>query len=312
MKVFIGHTDTLLNFKNDNYDFKLSNKNTHIDLPRLKKGNVRLQVYAVFVEPELKPYLALEKTLGYIDTYYSLIDENEELNKVLQYEDIIYSLENDKIASILALEGAGAVYNVSTLRILYRLGVRIISLTWNQRNQLADGIEEEITSTGLTTLGRLIIEEMDRLGIIIDVSHLSTKSFWDVMQTTNKPVIATHSNAKSICTHPRNLNNKQIKAIADSGGLIGINFAPLFLTKNKKTEIKDVIKHIDYIKGLVGVEHITLGTDYDGISTAPEGLEDVSKLPLLEDALYKYGYTEEQIKKIFYENYLNFFRNYWG
>ena len=149
--------------------------------------------------------------------------------------------------------------------------MRAITLTWSNRNDIADGINEEVTGGGLTVFGRSVVAEMNRLGMLVDVSHISTKSFWDVMQVTTKPIIATHSNAKTLCSHPRNLNDEQIKAIADNDGMIGITFAGQFLEEDYNNAcIESIYRHIDYMLNLVGNDdHIGFGSDFDGISHPP-------------------------------------------
>lgn len=153
---------------------------------------------------------------------------------------------------------------------------------------------------------------MERLGILLDISHLSFTSFNDVLKYSNRPLIAPHSNAWGVCQHSRNLKGYQLLEIAARNGLVGINFLPSFLNNFGKAEIIDVIKHIDYIRGLIGINHIVLGTDYDGINNVPTGLEDIAKLNNLKEKLYKQGYSKKDINKIFWENWLNFISNYWG
>ncbi len=312
MQSFLGHTDTLLNFfKSNQYSFQKENKSFQIDLPRLKKGMVSIQVFAIYVEEENKPDLALKRTIQIIDRFYQLLEQTEQLELIREYADVERVLSQGKIGAILSIEGAEAVFDLSALRILHRLGVRMIQLTWNQRNQLADGIGELAANGGVTLLGREVIKEMNKLDIIIDVSHLAPTSFWDVIKFSEKPAIASHSNCYTICPHPRNLTDQQIIALAEKGGHVGINFAPFLLNKNGKTEINDVINHIDYIRGLVGKRHISLGTDYDGISSTPSGLEDVGKLPNLNRALTQKGYSHQDIEDVFINNWLNFLKKWW-
>ena len=153
---------------------------------------------------------------------------------------------------------------------------------------------------------------MNQLGIIVDVSHLCSASFWDVIEICNKPIVASHSNAKAICNHPRNLTDKQIKAIAHKNGLIGINFYPHFLNNSKNANVNDIIKHIDYIKQLVGINYIGLGTDYDGITNTPRDFDNISKIPLLQKHLLKHGYNVNQINKILQKNWLRVYHDILG
>ncbi|MGB4373636.1 MAG: dipeptidase, partial [Halanaerobiales bacterium] len=251
-------------------------------------------------------------TLELIDRFHNLIESSQELQLIKDLEDIESLLENDKIGALLAIEGGEGIFSESALRILYRLDVRMIALTWNQRNQLADGIGELETNGGLTTLGKKILSAMEELGIILDVSHLAPAGFWDIVKIAKKPFLASHSNVLNVCNNKRNLDDEQLKAIAENKGLIGLNFAPAFLVKDKKADISDVIRHIDYIRDLVGIENIVLGTDYDGIDNTPKGLEDLGKLDNLKEELLRRNYSLQEIEQIFILNWLNFFRRIWG
>ncbi|MFP4016352.1 MAG: dipeptidase [Halanaerobiales bacterium] len=313
MNTIVSHLDTLSNFfnKEDRFMFSKNNEKYHVDLVKMKESNIKIAVFAIFVEPDYKPTRALHRTLEIIDKFYSLIANCDELEIIKSYQDIELVMNSEKIGILLSIEGADGIPDLSVLRILYRLGVRMISLTWNQRNHLADGVGDRETNGGLSLIGKKMIAEMEDLGIVVDVSHISEAGFWDIMKYTHKPVIASHSNAMSICQHVRNLTDEQIVALDKRKGVIGINFAPFFVSRKKKVDINDVIKHINYIKDLVGIESIILGTDYDGIQHTPEGLEDISCLKNLELKLYEKGYSKEEVEKIFYKNALNFFKNFW-
>lgn len=309
----IGHLDTLLNFdKNNSYDFERDNKEFHVDIVKLKKADVKIAVFAVFVEPEYKPNNALERTIQLIDRFHNLIEKHKELELIEGWNDVNRVMESNKIGVILAIEGAEGIFDNSALRIFYHLGVRMISLTWNQRNHLADGIGEYEANGGITLKGKEILKEIERLKIIIDVSHIAPAGFWDIVNITKAPFVASHSNAYSLCKNKRNLDDKQIKAIAARNGVIGINFAPDFLNVKRKVEISDVIKHIDYIRDITEINYVVLGTDYDGISKTPQGLEDLSKIKNLAEELLNNNYRKKDIEKIFYENWLNFFKSIWA
>ena len=226
--------------------------------------------------------------------------------EVLKNTDVDEVLKH-QASTLLAIEEGGAIDgSLEALRMLYELGVRAITLTWSNRNDIADGINEEVTGGGLTVFGRSVVAEMNRLGMLVDVSHISTKSFWDVMQVTTKPIIATHSNAKTLCSHPRNLNDEQIKAIADNDGMIGITFAGQFLEEDYNNAcIESVYRHIDYMLNLVGNDdHIGFGSDFDGISHPPYNIKGVQDYVPLVEYLSKKNYSEETIKKITHQNVL--------
>ncbi len=184
-----------------------------------------------------------------------------------------------------------------------------MTLTWNQRNAIADGIDYPDSKRGLTSFGKKVVNEMNHLGMIIDVSHLSEYSFWGVIRATCQPVIASHSNCYQLCPHPRNLKDNQIKAIAENGGLICVNYVPDFLIKEKgKATIDDVIAHIDYLVNLVGVEFVGLGSDFDGCRILPEGLEGVDKVFRIGEKLAQNGYSQNDINKIMGKNFLHLFK----
>jgi len=313
MNSVIGHCDTLMNFdKTGKYDFYKLNNDFHVDLPRLQAGKVKIATFAVFVEPEYKPRLALERTLVLIERFLTVVEGNREILHIKDNSDIKRVFKENKMGLILSLEGAEAVVDISFVNLFHRLGVRMVSLTWNQRNQLADGVGELEANGGLTKFGKKVLAEMNKLKMIIDVSHLCPGSLQDVLKYSKSPVVASHSNSRAICDHPRNLTDTEIKALARKGGLIGLNFAPPFLKKEGEVAINDLLKHIDYIRNLVGLEYIALGTDFDGISATPVGLEDVSKLVKLEKALLAQGYSENDVEMIFMKNWLRVFKDVWG
>ena len=174
-----------------------------------------------------------------------------------------------------------------------------MTLTWNHTNEIASGIgathEDDL---GLTRFGREVVSEMNELGIIIDISHISYKSFWDVCEISSAPIVASHSNAKSICNNRRNLDDDHIKAIANSGGIIGINFYPPFLTEDEEASIEDILKHIDFIAGLVGIDYIGFGSDFDGIEITPRDVHGPEGFEKIIERLLRLNYSEDHVKKI--------------
>ncbi|MFO7814998.1 MAG: dipeptidase [Halanaerobiales bacterium] len=299
----VFHIDTLMNkYRDDNYDFNKSNDKFHVDLTKIKNSNVQIIFFAIFSKENFLPGGdGLKETIQMIDDFHQLLKYTEELELARNYEDIKKIQAKGKVAALLAIEGAKSVFNISALRNFHRLGVNLITLTWNHKNHIGSGISE-LTNNGLTKTGKKYIKEMNRLNILIDVSHLNPAGFWDVSEISTYPLLATHSNVKSIFDHPRNLSDKQIKAIADSNGIIGINFCPPFLTNKNKATIKDVFEHIDYIKKLVGIKYVGFGTDYDGISKTPEGLEHIGKLNNLQGLMKDKGYSKREIEAVSYKN----------
>lgn len=303
------HCDTLTELYNKNAS--LYENGQHFDIKRQVALGGGLQFCAIYVPTEVFRYQGgLRYTLCLLDKY------NQEIKKlhengidVLQVhtaEDAGNVLKH-KAATLLAIEEGGAIDgSLEALRCLYELGVRAMTLTWSNRNDIADGINEEATGSGLTLFGKQVVAEMNRLGMLVDVSHISTAGFWSVIETSTKPIIATHSNAKSLCSHPRNLNDEQIKALAQNGGLAGITFAGQFLEEDWHNAcIESVYKHIDYMLNLIGNDdHIGFGSDFDGISHPPYNIQGVQDYKPLIEYLSKY-YSDETINKITHQNVIN-------
>lgn len=313
--VFDGHCDTILEVINHKRSLGGRTLVGHLDIPRMKEGGVDVQFFAVFIEDIYKPDRSLKRTLQLIDCFYKEIEKNQDdISLATNYNQIEEVNRAGKIAAILSIEGGEALEgDLGVLRVLYKLGVRLLTLTWNQRNQIADGIGESRTGSGLTEFGLKVIDEMNRLGMLIDVSHLSETGFWDVIKRSKAPIVASHSNCYALCPHLRNLKDEQIKALADKGGVIGITFVPNFLTQEKrKTTVEDVVKHIDYLVEKVGIDYIGLGSDFDGTGGLPLGLEGVDKVPNITKGLLDRGYKEKDIKKILGENFLRVFKEVVG
>jgi membrane dipeptidase len=303
------HCDTLTELYNKNAS--LYENEQHFDIKRQIALGGGLQFCAIYVPTEVFRYQGgLRYTLCLLDKYNQEIKKLHEngidVLQVRTAEDAGNVLKH-KAATLLAIEEGGAIDgSLEALRCLYELGVRAMTLTWSNRNDIADGINEEATSSGLTLFGKQVVAEMNRLGMLVDVSHISTAGFWSVIETSTKPIIATHSNAKSLCSHPRNLNDEQIKALAQNGGLAGITFAGQFLEEDWRNAcIESVYKHIDYMLNLIGNDdHIGFGSDFDGISHPPYNIQGVQDYKPLIEYLSKY-YSDETINKITHQNVIN-------
>ena len=200
---------------------------------------------------------------------------------------------------------------IETLATFHRLGVRMVGLVHSLRNPLADGVADRRTGGGLSELGVQAVEELDKLGMIIDISHLNDEGFWDVLELTKSPIIASHSNSRVVCNHPRNMTDEMITALAENGGVMGMNFAPSFVHPKDAT-LEGIVDHIDHIVDLVGSDHVGLGSDYDGIPSTPKGLEDVTNMPDITRELVKREYTREDIEKILGGNHLRLFKQVIG
>lgn len=303
------HCDTLTELYNKNAS--LYENEQHFDIKRQIALGGGLQFCAIYVSTEVFRYQGgLRYTLCLLDKYNQEIKKLHEngidVLQVRTAEDAGNVLKH-KAATLLAIEEGGAIDgSLEALRCLYELGVRAMTLTWSNRNDIADGINEEATGSGLTLFGKQVVAEMNRLGMLVDVSHISTAGFWSVIETSTKPIIATHSNAKSLCSHPRNLNDEQIKALAQNGGLAGITFAGQFLEEDWRNAcIESVYKHIDYMLNLIGNDdHIGFGSDFDGISHPPYNIQGVQDYKPLIEYLSKY-YSDETINKITHQNVIN-------
>ncbi|MGF7398425.1 dipeptidase [Thermoanaerobacterium thermosaccharolyticum] len=297
------HCDTLYLIEKDGRDIAKKNDKGHIDLVRLEEGMVHLQVFATFVEPEYMRKDAAAKTLKMIDKLYQLMEKTDKIKLILSGKDVEEAKNENKLGALLSIEGGEALEgDLALLRMFYKLGVRAMTLTWSLRNDLGDGILGS-SDYGLTSFGKDVIKEMNRLGMIVDVSHLNERGFWDAINICDKLLIASHSDCKALCRHPRNLSDEQIKAIADKGGVIGINFCPNFLRDDDNASIEDVLDHIEHIVNLVGINHVGFGSDFDGIEKTPLGLDDVASFPKILDGLKKGGFSDDEINSISHDNF---------
>lgn len=299
---FDAHCDTITTAIRNKATF-LEN-DLHIDLKRLSKFNSAVQIFAIWLEKSLLNQ-AFKNTNKAIDFFEKQIEENSDIiKKVYTYSDII---KDKRISAILSIEGGESLEgNINNVEYFYKRGVRVITLTWNYKNELGFGAMTA-SKEGLTDFGMSVVTRMNELKMVVDVSHLNEAGFWDVFNNSNKAFIASHSNAYNVCKHCRNLSDMQIKAIAKKGGMIGINLYPFFINESGICSTDDVLKHIDYISSLIGFEYIGLGCDFDGISDTPSDLNDIDSINILRDkmvGLYGYNNTE----KIFYSNFMRFVR----
>jgi membrane dipeptidase len=312
------HCDTLMHLlpqeRGQSQTRKLGEKSEqgHLDLPRMIEGGITCQTFAIFTGRRAVVPEASLIALQMVDKFYTEIETNDNLIKAISHEEILQAKKDRKVCALLSLEGAEPLMgDIALLRVYYRLGVRMISFTWNWRTPFADGLRASRADSKLTSLGVQALEEINRLGMIFDVSHLADSVFWDVADVINHPFIASHSNARAICDHKRNLTDDMIHSLSDHGGVIGINYAPAFIHKNKAT-IEKMVDHIDYIVNLVGSDYVGLGSDYDGIKNPPTGIEDVSKTPNITRLLVKRGYSDEDILKILGGNHMRVFKKVIG
>ena len=281
----------------------------HVDVPRLLEGGVTCQVFAVSGERSRTPSHSLRTALEMIDRFFRECDANREaMVPVTTHGEIVQAKRAGKAAAMLSIEGADVLEgSVDVLRVFHRLGVRMVGLVHSIRNELADGVADRRTGGGLSELGAQAVGELNRLGMFVDVSHLNDEGFWDVLELSRDPVIASHSNARAVCDHPRNMTDDMIRALAEKGGVMGMNFAPGFVHPSRAT-LGGVVDHIDHVVELVGPGHVGLGSDFDGIPSTPVGLEDVTRIPAITEELVRRGYGEDDVRKILGGNHLRLIR----
>lgn len=250
-----------------------------LDAKRFLANGGGLQFIAMYVPTEeFRWGGGTRYTLKLVDKYIQetrkLAERGVDIHKILTADDVEHAKEH-AFNTLLAIEEGGALDgSLEVLRVYYELGVRCMTLTWSNRNDIADGVNEEESKSGLTRFGRQVVAEMNRLGMAVDVSHISTYGFWDVLEQSAKPILATHSCAYSLCAHPRNLRDNQLRALAETQGFVGINFAGQFLEPDYHDAcIDSVYRHLAYMMDLMGSDdYVGFGSDFDGISHPPYSL----------------------------------------
>lgn len=300
MKIVDLHCDTISSIQKNGQS--LYDNDCHFDIKRAQKAGIGLQFFAMFTMPQ--GMNELRQILKQIEKYHTELYQCQEyLHPVYTYEDIITADSIGKVAGILHLEGAEALGSDSEiLSLLYRMGLRSLGLTWNNRNLLADGVGEEPNAGGISSKGKEIIYLMEKMGILLDLSHISVKSYYDALNIYNKPVLVTHANARALCNHRRNLDDSQLKALAENGGVIGINQIPEFIKEDGKPQLNDLLDHIVYISELIGIEHVALGSDFDGDDVLlMAGVEEYIRWPQL---LADRGFTHAETNMILTKNAL--------
>ncbi|WP_289138655.1 dipeptidase [uncultured Brevibacillus sp.] len=301
-------------------------------LPDFLAGGVQTIVAAVYIDSKFLPEMGLRKALQQISALHAEAEEAPDKIMVCKsVEDIETAKKTGKVGFVLSLEGADPLYNdLSLLRIFYELGVRFMGLVWSRRNFVGDGSHfspvREGKKGGITEFGVHLIEAAEAMGMIIDVSHLNDEGFWDVMEIAKKPIIASHSNCRSIASSMRNLTDEQIKAIASTNGVIGINGVNIFVAdSDDKSDLENLLNHVDHIAALVGVEHIGIGLDmiepfmkYDSpialMETSRKDFDVVKghiQVPEIVKALAKRGYTDEAIELIMGKNFIRVYKEVW-
>lgn len=346
------HCDTIGRILDDGKDLGRHLKDGHMDLHRMRKGGVDAQFFACWVDPKIPPTQYARRVLSMMDAFREWSRRYpDQIALASSASDIRACVRNGKIAAILCVEGGHAIEDdLSVLRTFHRLGARYMTLTWMNNNNWADGSGDRPRHHGLTRFGRQVVREMNRLGMMVDISHVSEETFWDVLDTTRTPVLASHSSCKALCNHHRNMTDAQLRAVGKNRGVVCINFYSGFLSEDfhqaqkhgdremereiralkarhskdaetLKKKINDckawykkrlapppkldlLIDHIDHAARIAGVDHVGLGSDFDGISSLPEDLPDCAHMPLITDRLIRRGYSGQDIQKILGGNVL--------
>src|SRR4029077_14473878 len=359
-----AHAAAPQRFLEENFDIGSTDPHDvgHISLDKARRGNLGAEFFSIWVEPETNQGHFAQHTFDLIDSVYEQAARHpERMMMAFSVADIERAHQQHKLAALMGIEGGHSMENdIRLLRDYYRLGVRYMTLSWSNTNEWADSsgdINDPKVQhhNGLTDFGKQVVSEMNRLGMLVDISHVADKTYWDTIATTRAPVMASHSSARALTNHPRNMTDDMLRAVAKNGGVVQTNFYSAFIDENyrkageaqkKEAEaavdarvaelkaagkpvtyldkdqverewaakiprppLKSLIDHIDHIAKVAGVDHVGLGSDFDGVSGAlPEGIDSVADLPKITQALLERGYSASDIKKILGGNVLRVFR----
>ena len=352
LPIIIGHQDTLLQLhlpeRGGGRSFFARSEMGHLDLPRAREGGIGGSFFAIFVPsppdeedansnrmtviqtekgyeipyaPAIDPVYAQRVAILMMANLFRLEAESEGQVKVVRtVSELATCLDQGVHAAIMHFEGAEPIDpELDALEVFYQAGLRSLGLVWSRPNVFANGVQFAFprspdTGPGLTEEGRELVRACNRLGIMLDLSHLNEKGFWDVASLSEAPLVATHSNAHAISPSTRNLTDKQLDAIKESGGLVGLNFAVYDMREDgnrvEDTPFEVILRQIDYLVGRVGIDGLVLGTDFDG-THIPQVIGDAAGLPKLIDAMRIHGYDDAALRKIAYENWLHVLSKTW-
>jgi membrane dipeptidase len=358
------HADTPQRFVDEGFDLGNTDPNDtgHLSLNKIRAGNLGAEFFSIWVDPSTNQGHFARRTFDLIDSVYEqAVRHPDRMMMAYSVADIDRAHKEKKLAALMGIEGGHSIENdIRLLRDYYRLGVRYMTLSWSNTNEWADSSgdinDPKIQHhNGLTDFGKQVVLEMNRLGMIVDISHVADKTFWDTIAVTKAPVIASHSSARALVNAPRNMTDEMLQAVAKNGGVVDVNFCSCFLDQaywdantaqskvrdaaiqefmDKRTAeghpptfierdqlerewmariprppFKDLIDHIDHIAKVAGVDHVGLGSDFDGVAGAtPQGMNSAADLPKITQALLDRGYSEEDIHKILGGNVLRVFR----
>ncbi len=346
------HADTPSEYMAHPFDLSAWNKSGQFDYARMKAGGLDAEFFAAYVPAKYANKGAAAYCMKIMETIHEMVDRYPSLVRFATSPAEIRSAVHDgKRAILIGIEGGHAIEDsIEVLRAFHRFGARYMTLTHVNTNNWADSSGDEEKHNGLTAFGREVVLEMNRLGMMVDVSHVSDKTFYDVIETSKAPVIASHSSARALCGAKRNMTDDMLRTLAKNGGVVQVNFYPEFLSNEvlHASEARDeklkpaiaalkakdpaegevfeagvrklyaenplppvpytrIVDHIDHMVKIAGIDHVGIGSDFDGISIVPVGMEDVSKLPAIPAELRRRGYSEADIRKIMGENFMRVF-----
>lgn len=302
-----AHCDFLYYMLHRGYDISVPRVGQAVDIQGMIYGNAAMQLFAAWMDPD-DDITFLQQCMCLIDAYKRMLNKNSMLTPLTK--DFVPG--QGKIATVLTIEGGEAIEGrLENLRLFYELGVRAMTLTWNDQNELASPAMAR-RDKGLSRLGRSVVREMERLNMAVDVAHVSDASIDGILDEINAPIFSSHTNARAVLSHKRSLSDRHIKEIARRGGVIGVNFYSPQLVERSRAEIRDVVKHIEHIASVGGVDCVALGSDFDGMGqdAYPHGLCCWHDMPRLISAMESAGFSENDIRKIACDNLLNYMKRF--
>jgi membrane dipeptidase len=292
---------------------------SHVDYPRLREGGLDAAFFSIFMPGTVTGPEAVKRSLTMIDNVRRLAEQHpNEIALATTAAEVRAGAKAGKFVALMGMEGGHMIDDsLSVLRDYARLGVRYLTLTHSVNTNWADSSGDKPAHNGLTDFGKDVVRELNRLGVMVDISHVADKTFWDALEVSKAPLVASHSSCRALSGHPRNMTDEMIKALAAKGGVIQINYSTTFLdndlyeatqrnvpaAERPKVSWEKIVEHIDHAVKLVGPTHVGLGSDFDG-TTVPIGMEDVSKLPKITGALLARGYSEQDVTNILGANLL--------
>lgn len=295
------------------------NEEGHTDIPRMLEGGLDVQFWSVYVNAEFRGPEATAVQLEQIDVAKRFCRKYPQLEMAYTADDVDRIVGEERIACLLGMEGGHVISNsIPVLRQLYEAGARYLTLTHFRTLSWADAAGGEALHGGLSQFGEEVVREMNRLGMIVDLSHVSAQTMRDAIRVSEAPVIFSHSGARALHDHPRNVPDDVLRSLREKGGVVMVIFYPSYIVPGADTlsseeaearaDVGTVADHIDHVVEVAGIDHVGLGSDFDGVSTLPRGLKDVSELPNLTEELLRRGYSEEEVRKILGGNVLRVFR----